>query len=131
MRKLALFASIMIGAAPAAFAQPAAAPAQATIPDAAERIIIHAGSLLDRPGRPPRRNATIIVANGRIEAVQDGFAAVPAGARLIDLSDRFVMPGLIDSHVHLTSDRAGVEGVLSGVTDSAALRAHETAWNAR
>src|SRR5690349_15283370 len=65
--------------------------------------IVHAGMLLDRPGRAPRRNASIIIRNGRIEAVQDGFAAVPQGARLIDLRDRFVMPGLIDSHVHLES----------------------------
>lgn len=131
MRNIALFATMLLGSVSAALAQPAAATVQTGTPDASERIVIHAGRLLDRPGRPPRQNATIIVANGRIEAVQDGFAAVPAGARLIDLSDRFVLPGLIDSHVHLTSDRAGVEGMLSGVTDSTALRAHETAWNAR
>ncbi|HYJ22653.1 MAG TPA: hypothetical protein VEW07_11605, partial [Solirubrobacterales bacterium] len=83
---------------------PAAATAQ---PAAAPVTVIHAGTLLDRPGRPPRRQASIIVRAGRIEAVQDGFAAVPEGGTLIDLSDRFVLPGLIDSHVHLTSDRAG------------------------
>jgi imidazolonepropionase-like amidohydrolase len=93
--------------------------------------IIHAGTLLDRPGRQPRRNATIVVEGGRIAAVEDGFQPAPAGARLIDLSDRFVLPGLIDSHVHLASDRAGVEGQLAAVTDNVALRAHEAAWNAR
>ena len=93
--------------------------------------IVHAGMLLDRPGRAPRRNASIIIRNGRIEAVQDGFAAVPQGARLIDLRDRFVMPGLIDSHVHLESDRAGNEGFLAGFTDSPALRSYEAAWNAQ
>ena len=98
---------------------------------AAETVVIHAGTLLDRPGRPPRRNATIVVRDGRIESVQDGFVPAPAGARLIDLSDRFVLPGLIDSHVHLTSDRAGVEGQLAEVTDSVPLRAYEAAWNAR
>ncbi len=112
--------ALLVG--PAA-AQPAAAPT--------ELVVIHAGTLLDRPGRAPRRNATILVRGGRIEAVQDGFAEVPAGARLIDLKDRFVLPGLIDSHVHLDSDRAGVEGQLSGVTDNIALRAHEAAFNAR
>lgn len=96
-----------------------------------EAIVIHAGTLLDRPGRPPRRNATIVVRDGRIESVRDGFVPAPAGARLIDLSDRFVLPGLIDSHVHLTSDRAGVEGQLAEVTDSVPLRAYEAAWNAR
>jgi imidazolonepropionase-like amidohydrolase len=93
--------------------------------------IIHAGTLLDRPGRAPRRNASILVRGGRIEAVRDGFAPVPAGARLVDLSQHFVLPGLIDSHVHLASDRAGTEGQLAAVTDNVALRAHEAAWNAR
>ncbi|HVQ09988.1 MAG TPA: amidohydrolase family protein [Allosphingosinicella sp.] len=109
----------------------AQAPAPAAPPAAGPVTVIHAGALLDRPGRPPRQRATIIVRGERIEAVQDGFAAVPAGARLIDLSDRFVLPGLIDSHVHLTTDRAGVEGQLADVTDSMPLRAYEAAWNAR
>lgn len=93
--------------------------------------MIHAGTLLDRPGRAPRRNATILIRDGRIVSVEDGFAEPPAGARLIDLRDRFVLPGLIDSHVHLDSDRAGVEGQLAGVTENVALRAHEAAFNAR
>ncbi|HEV7660818.1 MAG TPA: amidohydrolase family protein [Allosphingosinicella sp.] len=112
---------------------PASTTAQPPAPGAAgpQVIVIHAGALLDRPGRPPRRNATIIVRGERIEAVQDGFAPVPAGGRLIDLSDRFVLPGLIDSHVHLGTDRAGVEGQLADVTDSLPLRGFEAAWNAR
>jgi len=110
---------------------PAAAAAQPPAPAPAPVTVIHAGTLLDRPGRPPRRQASIIVRGGRIEAVQDGYAAVPAGGALIDLSDRFVLPGLIDSHVHLTSDRAGVEGQLAEMTESVPLRAYEAAWNAR
>lgn len=110
---------------------PASTTAQAPAAAAPQVIVIHAGALLDRPGRPPRQRATIIVRGERIEAVQDGFAPVPEGGRLIDLSDRFVLPGLIDSHVHLTSDRAGVEGQLADVTDSVALRSYEAAWNAR
>ena len=92
--------------------------------------VIHAGTLLDRPGKAPRRNASILVRGGKIEAVQDGFVT-PAGATVIDLRDRFVLPGLIDSHVHLDSDRAGNEGLLAGVTESTELGAYETQWNAR
>lgn len=110
---------------------PVALPAQPASQPSADRVVIHAGTLLDRPGRAPRRNASIVVRDGRIESVQDGFIAVPADARLIDLSDRFVLPGLIDSHVHLTSDRAGVEGQLAGMTESVPLRSYEAAWNAR
>jgi imidazolonepropionase-like amidohydrolase len=103
----------------------------AQVPPAEPVTVIHAGTLLDRPGRAPRQRASIIVRGGRIEAVQDGFVPVPAGGRLVDLSDRFVLPGLIDSHVHLTTDRAGIEGQLADFTDSAPLRAYEAAWNAR
>jgi imidazolonepropionase-like amidohydrolase len=94
-------------------------------------VVIHAGALLDRPGSEPRRNATVVIQNGKVTAVQDGFTKPAAGSTLIDLRDRFVLPGLIDSHVHLTSDRAGVEGQLAGVSESTALRSFEAAWNAR
>ncbi|MFC7500381.1 amidohydrolase family protein [Enterovirga sp. GCM10030262] len=104
-----------------------AAPAQA--PSGAD-IVIHAGALLDRPGQAPRGNATIVVRDGRIISVQDGFVPPAAGATLIDLADRFVLPGLIDSHVHLDSDRAGIEGQLAEVTDNVADSAYEAAWNA-
>jgi len=109
------------------------ASAVAQSPPAPPVIIVHAGTLLDRPGQAPRRNASLIIRGDRVEAVRDGF--VPAseipGARVIDLSSRFVLPGLIDSHVHLASDRAGAEGQLASVTDSTADFAYEAAWNAR
>ena len=78
---------------------------------------IHAGRLIDRPGKPPRGASTIVVENGRIVAVRDGIVAPDrADARVIDLTGRTVLPGLIDSHVHLTSDAGGIEGQLNAVT---------------
>ena len=103
-----------------------AAPAFA----ADDLIAVQAGRLLDRPGQAPRGQSTVIIRNGRVEAVRDGFVA-PDGARVVDLRDRFVLPGLIDSHTHLDSDRAGVEGQLAAVTDNPADQAYETAMNAR
>jgi imidazolonepropionase-like amidohydrolase len=100
-------------------------------PAAAETIYIHAGHMLDVPGRAPRGPSTIVVTDGRVAQVRDGHAAPEAGARLVDLRDRFVLPGLIDSHVHLSSDRAGNEGLLAGFTESAQLTAYEALWNAR
>ena len=79
-----------------------AAPARTQAPPASSTTTyIHAGQLLDRPGRPPRGNSTIVVRDGKVVEVRDGFAAPDAGAKLIDLRDRFVLPGLIDLHVHL------------------------------
>ena len=66
--------------------------------------VIHAGRLLDRPGQPARGPSTLIIRDGRIVEVLVGHVAPPAGATLIDLTGRFVLPGLIDSHVHLETD---------------------------
>ncbi len=62
--------------------------------------VIHAGTLFVEPGKPPRRNASVFVRGKIIVEVRDGFADVP-GARVVNLRDRSVLPGLIDSHVHL------------------------------
>src|SRR5581483_9598313 len=65
-------------------------------------IVIHAGTLLAEPGQPLKHQQSLRISGDRIAAVADGFVDPPDGARLIDLSDSFVLPGLIDCHVHLT-----------------------------
>ena len=72
-----------------------------TTPTPAKVTYIHAGQLLDRPGRPPRGNSTVIVREGKVAEIRDGFAAPEGSATVIDLRTRFVMPGMIDAHVHL------------------------------
>jgi imidazolonepropionase-like amidohydrolase len=67
---------------------------------AADVTLIHAGQLLAVPGKDPSTNMTIIVEDGRITGVQEGFVAAE-DATVIDLSDKFVLPGLMDMHVHL------------------------------
>ena len=86
----------------AAFALLFAAPAIAQVaPPKPQVTYIQAGTLLDKPGQKPRGNSTIIVRDGRIAEVRDGFVDPEPGARLIDLRTSFVLPGLIDMHVHL------------------------------
>ncbi len=67
---------------------------------AADVTLIHAGELLAVPGKSPSSNMTIIVEDGRITGVQKGFVEVD-GATIIDLRKQFVLPGLMDMHVHL------------------------------
>lgn len=89
---LAAAAVIALGSAWSAMAQPAPSP---------DVTYIHAGKLLDRPGQAPRGPSTIIVRNGTIAEVRDGIVAPETGAKVVELGDRFVLPGLIDMHVHL------------------------------
>jgi imidazolonepropionase-like amidohydrolase len=97
----------------------------------AEITLVQAGRLLDKPGQAPRAASTIVVDGGKVQAVLDGFVGAERypGARVVDLRQRFVLPGLIDSHVHLTSDRAGSEGALASVTTNAAAFAFEAEMN--
>ena len=84
----------LLASAALAFAAPSVAqPVEAV-------TVIHAGTLMAEPGKPPLRNATVVIRGKTIESVQSGFVDVP-GARVVDLRGSTVMPGLIDSHVHL------------------------------
>ena len=96
-------------------------------------VLVHAGRLLDRPGQAPRGASTVILRNGRIEAIRDGFTAPDSfpGAAVIDLRERYVLPGLIDCHVHLESDSAGQEGLLESLTNGDAYFAYQVRANAR
>src|SRR4051812_42833028 len=75
-----------------------AAPEPASPP---KIVAIKAGRLIDGLGGPPVRDAVILIQDDRITAVGPGLA-IPAGAEIIDLSTKTVLPGLIDCHTHLT-----------------------------
>lgn len=113
MKATYLFPLLMVGSA---FAMPATAQTPT-------RIVIHAGHLIAEPGQPVRGASTILIENGRIASVAPGFQPADAGATLIDLKDKYVLPGLIDSHVHLTSDSGGLAGQMEEVTLSPAAQA--------
>lgn len=105
----------------------AAAPATQGQAQAPQRIVVvHAGRLLDRPGKAPRGPSTIVIRDGRVSEVRDGFVDVPGSQQVIDQRSRFVLPGLIDSHVHLVSDTGGQMGQLEDVQ----LDDPELAYNA-
>ena len=95
--------------------------------------LIQAGRVLDRPGQSPRSASTIVVRDGRIAEIRDGYVGVETfpGAEIIDQRARFVLPGLIDSHVHLVSDLAGEAWLVSSVTESLPAQAYHAADNAR
>jgi imidazolonepropionase-like amidohydrolase len=83
-------------------AKPIAAALLAAISSApllAATTVIHAGHLIAEPGRPASANQSIIIENGKIVAIKDGFVG---GDTTIDLKGSWVMPGLIDMHTHVS-----------------------------
>jgi imidazolonepropionase-like amidohydrolase len=69
---------------------------------AASSVIIKAGHLVDVAEGKVVDNATVLVEGDSIKAVGTNIAT-PAGAQVIDLSNAWVLPGLIDCHTHITS----------------------------
>ena len=66
--------------------------------------VIHAGEVLAVPGERPLTERTIVIDGQRIREIRNGHvdpSSIAEDAELIDLRDSFVMPGLMDMHVHL------------------------------
>lgn len=106
---------------------------------AAEDItIIHAGTLIAEPGeKRPQTSRSIIVRGERIADIRDGYVdADEVGAQdgdtvtVLDLKDHHVLPGLIDGHVHITSE-LNPRGKLQSVERSDPDVAMEGVVNAR
>ena len=70
----------------------------------AQRTLIHCGHLIDGKNRQVQVQMTIIVEGKVITDVEKGFTIASTGDELIDLSNKTVMPGLIDLHVHIESE---------------------------
>ena len=114
-----LLAALVAGLATSALA---AQPTQTTL--------VQAGRVLIDPASGKVETAkTLVIEGGKVTAIRDGYVAQP-GAKIIDLKSSFVLPGLIDSHVHLTS-QTGPTNRLDEVTQSSAEQAMVGARYAR
>ncbi|MEO6445817.1 MAG: amidohydrolase family protein [Gemmatimonadaceae bacterium] len=92
LRRLAVASLLAVSAAPLG--------AQGTQPSAGPITAIRAGRLVDPERASISLNQVLLVQNGRFIAI-GGDVAIPAGARVIDLSALTVVPGLVDAHNHL------------------------------
>ena len=100
---------------PAALAQNPAQP----VPLVPEIVFEHA-TVIDGTGAPPRKDVTVAIAGGRIVSVGKSVPP-PAGARVIDASGQFLIPGLWDMHVHLDAQgnelRTLVKNGITGIRE--------------
>ena len=74
----------------------AQAPAGGTLALTCARVI-------DGTGAPPVEGATIVISDGRIQAVGTNVA-IPAGATRVDMAGKTILPGLVNAHGHLQAD---------------------------
>ena len=70
----------------------------------AKTIVIYAGRVIADADKPALGASTVTVTDDRIVSIVEGRAPTPAGAEIVDLGDKTLLPGLIDLHVHLTGD---------------------------
>jgi len=65
---------------------------------AQQLTVLRGGTLIDGTGAPPRANTVIVIQGNRIDSI--GSGDVPSGARVIDITGKYVVPGLWDKHLH-------------------------------
>src|ERR1043166_8715400 len=88
-------------------------------------LLIKGGKLIDGTGRTPVDDAVVVLQNGRFRAVGGGGAvAVPAGAEVIDVKGRTILPGFIDGHGHL-EDFHGELYLHLGITTCASIELYQ------
>jgi imidazolonepropionase-like amidohydrolase len=95
-------------------------------------VVLRAARLIDGRGGAPTSPGLLVIEGERIISV-GAEAIIPAEARVINLGDRTLLPGLIDCHTHITTEFRGshADNVLHAVKDSAADKAFDGAKFAR
>ncbi len=78
-------------------------------------VLTHA-NLIDGISAQPQRDVSIFIRDGKIERVALGAADNPAGATVLDLKGKWVLPGFVDAHVHIADFASARRALQSGAT---------------
>jgi imidazolonepropionase-like amidohydrolase len=125
--------TVAILAVPAIRALPRQTPSDKTAA-ASDVTVLRFGKLWD--GSKVTTDAVVVVERDRVKSVGSGNAAVPANAKVIDLSKYYAIPGMIDAHTHITywadaTPRPGVRPMQTSTGLSTAVRVFMAQENAR
>ena len=81
-----------------------------------QSLVFRNANIVDGTSETIISNATVIVEEGKIIKISSQKESFPEEAKVIDLNGKFLMPGLIDAHVHIRSFDAAKTALHSGVT---------------
>lgn len=84
-------------------------------------LVFTRASVIDGIAPRPLHDASVVVRDGRIERISSTSVPVAAGARVIDLGGRWLLPGLVDAHVHLRDLASARAALQSGVTTARSM----------
>jgi len=87
-----------------------------SMPAWAKDVVIHAGRMIEVESGQVREKVSIVIKDDRIVAIEPGYVAPAAGGEAIELTGQTVLPGLIDSHVHITQGWHKIDPIRLAVT---------------
>lgn len=85
-------------------------------------IVLQHVNVIDGVSTKPLKNVTVIVENGKIKTIQKNSSDFASTAIIIDLADKWLLPGYIDAHVHLFSFEAARTALAAGVTTARTMQ---------
>jgi imidazolonepropionase-like amidohydrolase len=83
-------------------------------------LVLTNANVIDGISAGPIRNVSIVIRDGKIESI-GALSQVPAGAATLDLKGRWVVPGFVDAHVHISDMAAARRALASGVTTARSM----------
>ncbi|MFJ5074635.1 amidohydrolase family protein [Streptomyces sp. NPDC088553] len=115
-------AAALAGTMAAAGQATAAVADSGTAPGGAARgghLVIQGGTLLDPATGEVTENAVVVIEDGTVRAAgRRGGVAVPQGVEVLDAHGRWILPGLVDAHIHLSTAAEARDAVRKGATSA-------------
>lgn len=95
--------------------------ARALSAQSAQTLVITNANVIDGIAAEPRRDVSVLIRDGKIERIAPGAGLATAGTIVIDLKGGWLLPGLIDAHVHIRDLPSARLALQSGVTTARSM----------